>query len=370
MNRALAVVTILIVVIAATLAVTVWRVRFRVPFERRYDAARNDLELGLHAQALPVLQQAVRVYRGTPRQAEALYALARCESALDPTNTATWHAVLTVHTAALVRAEAQYHLAVTDPNRLATLRQYIETYPDAPWTAQAREELGEAAWSAGNREEAAAYWQRLLDAQPMSPEAARVVERLGQLNIAMLCSPRPLPFTDRYVIRRGDTLLAIAKQFTNTVDQLRRLNGLSHDNIAPGAGIRYDKSRYFILVDISDHILTLFRVWNQATNFVKRYSVGTGLYDNTPRGSFRIILRESQPTWYKPGSAPIPYGSKENLLGTRWLGIDCPGYGIHGTWEPDTIGRNSSAGCVRMLNQDVEELFDLVRVGTPVIIQD
>ena len=60
----------------------------------------------------------------------------------------------------------------------------------------------------------------------------------------------------------------------------------------------------------------------------------------------------------------------ENLLGTHWLALNVRGYGIHGTWEPDTIGHQLSAGCVRMLNENVEELFTLVTLGTPVEIRD
>jgi len=71
----------------------------------------------------------------------------------------------------------------------------------------------------------------------------------------------------------------------------------------------------------------------------------------------------------------IPYGDKENVLGTRWISLTATGqtpkvrgYGIHGTWEPDTVGKQASAGCVRLLNPDVEELFLIVPMGTPVTI--
>ena len=66
----------------------------------------------------------------------------------------------------------------------------------------------------------------------------------------------------------------------------------------------------------------------------------------------------------------IESGSPENSLGTRWLGFDKKGYGIHGTVEPETIGQQVSQGCVRMLNEDVEELYDLLPRGTRVTVQD
>ena len=52
------------------------------------------------------------------------------------------------------------------------------------------------------------------------------------------------------------------------------------------------------------------------------------------------------------------------------MAISSPGFGIHCTWEPDTVGKASSAGCVRMKNEDVEELYSLVKEGTVVHIHD
>jgi L,D-transpeptidase ErfK/SrfK len=71
------------------------------------------------------------------------------------------------------------------------------------------------------------------------------------------------------------------------------------------------------------------------------------------------------PQWYAKGLEPIPPGP-DNPVGTRWLGLGFPGYGIHGTNEPGSIGKAVSQGCIRMHNSDVEELADLVSVGTPV----
>ncbi len=370
MTKGLSLLTTFVLVIAAALALTVWYVRYRVPFERQYNAACAACDLGLHAQALPVLQRAVRKFAKTPQYPAAVYALARCETALNPTNVARWARVLTATQDPVLRAEAQYYLASQAPDRGAAMAAYVREHAGTPWARAFLVELGERAATAGDELAAAGWWQALVDGYANTDEATRVRERLGQINMKLLCSPRPLPFTGKHIVKRGEYLSTIAKLRTNTVDQLRLLNGLKNDTIAPGTSLRLDYSTYIVRVDISEHALTLCRVWQGATNFVKWYAVGTGLHDNTPRGTFRIILREEQPTWYKPGSAPVPYGAKENLLGTRWLGLDCPGYGIHGTWEPDTIGKASSAGCVRMLNENVEEVFAMVRVGTPVIIQD
>lgn len=82
-------------------------------------------------------------------------------------------------------------------------------------------------------------------------------------------------------------------------------------------------------------------------------------------GETEIINRVYHPTYYPSDGEPIPPGP-DNPVGTRWLGLGFPGYGIHGTNQPDSIGRAVSAGCIRMHNRDVEELTELVWVGTPV----
>jgi hypothetical protein len=53
-------------------------------------------------------------------------------------------------------------------------------------------------------------------------------------------------------------------------------------------------------------------------------------------------------------------------LGTRWLGLSLKGFGIHGTNVPSSIGRKASHGCIRMRNRDIEELFELIQVGSVV----
>ncbi len=81
----------------------------------------------------------------------------------------------------------------------------------------------------------------------------------------------------------------------------------------------------------------------------------------TPGGNYTIINRVSNPSYYLPGKVIAPGPS--NPVGTRWIGLSLKGFGIHGTNNPGSIGRKASHGCVRLKNPDVEELFDLVRIG-------
>jgi len=81
----------------------------------------------------------------------------------------------------------------------------------------------------------------------------------------------------------------------------------------------------------------------------------------SPVGRFRIVNRLQDPTYYGGGKVIAP--GPANPLGTRWMGLDLAGYGIHGTDKPDSIGKARSHGCIRLRNRDVEELFALAREG-------
>jgi len=100
---------------------------------------------------------------------------------------------------------------------------------------------------------------------------------------------------------------------------------------------------------------------------VKVYNVSTGANNSTPVGEFTITTKLTDPVWFNRGVV-VPPESPENVLGSRWLGFDLPGYGIHGTVEPETIGKQVTAGCVRMRNEEVEELYSIIPFGTKVVI--
>jgi lipoprotein-anchoring transpeptidase ErfK/SrfK len=87
----------------------------------------------------------------------------------------------------------------------------------------------------------------------------------------------------------------------------------------------------------------------------------------TPTGSFEIVTAVSDPTYFHSGVV-IPPGA-DNPVGTRWMGLNQKGYGIHGTNDPQSIGKAASHGCIRLRNRDVEQLFAMVRVNDTVDIR-
>ncbi len=168
-----------------------------------------------------------------------------------------------------------------------------------------------------------------------------------------------------YMVVAGDTLYEIAQKYHTTVALLKKSNGLTSDLIRPGMKLKVQTGVISIQVDKSENVLTL----SVDDKPVKHYRVATGTNNGTPIGEFKIINKLENPTWFKAG-AVVPPESPENILGTRWLGFDNPGYGIHGTTLPESIGHQATTGCVRMLNNEVEELYALVPVGTQVAVTD
>jgi Uncharacterized protein conserved in bacteria len=107
---------------------------------------------------------------------------------------------------------------------------------------------------------------------------------------------------------------------------------------------------YSIKVNTTTFSLSLYK----NDMLFKTYPIGIGkMLTPTPTGKYTIINKA-----LNPGG---PYG-------VRWMGLSKPGYGIHGTNDPSSIGKHVSKGCIRMHNKDVIELYNLVPIGTIVTI--
>jgi lipoprotein-anchoring transpeptidase ErfK/SrfK len=244
--------------------------------------------------------------------------------------------------------------------------------PSAPATAPAAGALAsrlteaEAARDAGDYLTARQAGLALL-ATATDPATRNAIEALlNEVNIGLVLSPRAMPEKIDYTVQPGDSLDKIARKFGTTIELLKKSNNISGSVIRVGDRMRILQGQFHVYVSKSDNDLVL----TLNGDFFKRYPVGTGEFNKTPVGDFLINDRIAQPTWWRPDGKAIPFGDPENLLGTHWLSINVKGYGLHGTWNPETIGYQLSAGCVRMINDDIEQLFTLLPLGTPVSIRD
>ena len=201
----------------------------------------------------------------------------------------------------------------------------------------------------------------------------QIEEKLAPINIELVLSPRQMPEKENYLVKSGNSLDRIARKFGTTVQLLQKSNMLRNPNrINVGDRLRVFTGKFEMTCSKSRHDLVV----TMNGDFFKRYMVGTGKFGKTPAGTFVIREKIKEPPWWRPDGSVVPFGNKEeNILGTRWFSLratgdtdDVRGYGIHGTWSPESVGTASSAGCLRMKNEEVEELFIYIPIGTPVTI--
>lgn len=237
---------------------------------------------------------------------------------------------------------------------------------------QLRRGVGSLAKADEGRAAAFAAWEDLTLAYELARSREQrhaVLTHLQPFLKRMVFVGRSPAVLTTYTVKSGDNLSTIADHLDTTVGSIRRLNGLTSNVIQPRQRLRLLPGKVRVHVDKSD-----FRLWLTVDDrFLFERPVGLGRDDATPTGTFVIRVKEKNPSWWKPGQTPIPPGDPRNILGSRWLGFadteDFSGYGIHGTTDPSSIGRASSAGCVRLAEEDVQLLYDFVPYGAEVVIR-
>ena len=213
--------------------------------------------------------------------------------------------------------------------------------------------------------DAKAAYQKIIAEHPDYKNVEQVQQELNALNMKILFSNVETPNTIIHEVQIGDTLGKISKQYNVTMDMLKIPNNIKGDTIRVGQKLRIWTGKFSLYADKSQNILIL----KGDEAILKVYNVSTGANNSTPVGTFKVTTKLENPVWFKAG-AVIPPESPDNVLGTRWLGFDIEGYGIHGTVDPDKIGQQVTAGCVRMRNEEVEELYKIVPRRTEVTIVD
>lgn len=217
----------------------------------------------------------------------------------------------------------------------------------------------------GEMMEAKQVYKQISSEYPDYEKIESVQTDLEDLNMRIIFSNAPAPQAVMHEVQIGDTLGKLAKKYGTTVELIRTSNNLKDDAIRVGQKLRVWTGKFNVLVDKSQNVLLL----KDGEEVIKVYKVSTGKDNSTPVGTFKVTSKLTDPVWFNRG-AVVPPDSPQNVLGSRWLGFDIPGYGIHGTIEPETIGQQVTAGCVRMLNRDVEQLYSLLPLGTEVVIVD
>jgi hypothetical protein len=208
-------------------------------------------------------------------------------------------------------------------------------------------------------------------------ERRQLIDVLADLAEDVLLKGSEVPGATRtYTPKRGDNLDTLCRRVfrgwgchttPGFIAYMNRLKSPRH--LRAREPIRVPVGKPTIIVVKSE--FRLYFLFDGA--YVKDFKVGLGREDSTPESTFEVAIKQEKPDWYPDDGVRIAYGDPRNILGSRWMGFKNSttyrGFGIHGTTEPSSIGKQASSGCIRMLRADVEELYDWTPVKTKVQIR-
>ncbi len=242
----------------------------------------------------------------------------------------------------------------------------LANFPSSDAAERSLRWLASKSQAEGDLKRAIYYFSRLIREFPKIADINDIRGAIEDANIQRMRSALRTEDSIEYTVVPGDSLYVLARRFNTTVDLIKQMNNLKTDVIQVGQRLKINTARFSILVD--KHLNEL--ILKKDGKPFKTYTVATGKDNSTPVGVFEITEKMIQPVWTKPGVGMIMPDSDEYELGARWMAISKEGYGIHGTNDESSIGGQTTAGCVRMFNDDVIELYSIVPVGTEVRIID
>lgn len=202
---------------------------------------------------------------------------------------------------------------------------------------------------------------------------------IGQLNEKIILGTQKFPadpYNKTWKVESGHVLIKIAKRFDVTAELLCKINGLSSPSrLRADSTIKTIQGPFHVVVSKSrfEADVYLGAPGGEGSMYIKTFRVGLGSDGSTPTGTWEVDSGKLvNPVYYSPrGEGIVAADDPQNPLGERWIPLkgiegECVGkesYGIHGTIEPDSIGKNMSLGCIRLANGEIEQLYDLLVEG-------
>lgn len=367
---------ILIILILVLIAgISIWFLVYRPrAYERKMEAAVELIQAGDCQEAVPILEKLLSISPDTSEGREIRLLLARCRTELNNYRDALplWEEIVAWDDR-LSGEEAEFYLgwiAKKEGRRdeaRGELSLYLRRYPDSPRSSRARLALARLNMADGDLAASRNLYREVLETPGNSQLLDQVRQELGGLNLSILFSPEIDKDSRTYTVRSGDSLITIARAHNTTPDLITKMNRIRGEIIHPGQVLKVPAFRFSAIVSKSLNTLQLL----YGELFFKEYSVGTGRDNCSPTGEFTIVTKLVNPPWIHAGETIPPFDPR-NILGTRWMGFNDPyaSFGIHGTTMPETVGSQSSEGCVRMVNEQVDELFIFLPRGSKVIIKE
>lgn len=225
-----------------------------------------------------------------------------------------------------------------------------------------------------------AYVSGLLPAE----DEKRVRVNIARLNETLVFSRTVVPgdpFAQSYTVRPNDSLSGIVSQRSLLIDHrlLARVNNLKNpNNIRLGQELKLITGPFHLVVHKNAYRADLFIGDADDRVFVRSFDVGLGEGNSTPVGTFRVRPNSKliNPEWTNPRTGErFTADDPKNPIGEYWIGLEgidavsktFEAYGIHGTIEPNSIGRQMSMGCIRMRDEDIAIVYEALVENASVI---
>ncbi len=186
------------------------------------------------------------------------------------------------------------------------------------------------------------------------------------------------PLAEAYTVASGDLLIRVAPRYNLTYQFIETINGIDARRIRVGQRIKVVRGPFHAVVDKSDYRMDMYLPGPGGSGarpvYICSFLVGLGEDDSTPLGAWVVRRggKMSNPNWTNPRNGKY-YAANDpmNPVGEHWIGLSgiddqtrgLTGYGIHGTIEPESVGRSASMGCVRMHTDDVDLVYQMLVEG-------
>ncbi|HEY2588291.1 MAG TPA: L,D-transpeptidase family protein [Tepidisphaeraceae bacterium] len=218
-------------------------------------------------------------------------------------------------------------------------------------------------------------------------DAEALKQQIEQINQTLIFSAKKFPddpWGGSYQVAGGERLGSIANRNSVTWDLLARINNVTPRKLRQGQWIKIAKGPFYAVVTKHSFKMDLYlgAPGGPGSMFVRTFMVGLGKDNSTPTGLWMCKAGDKirNPRYYPSrGGDIIAPDDPKNPLGGYWIAIEGldgqavgkESYGIHGTIEPDSIGKMSSQGCIRLRSEDISWVFDLLVDGkSKVLVKD
>jgi hypothetical protein len=195
-------------------------------------------------------------------------------------------------------------------------------------------------------------------------QARQVTELLDQLAGTVIYSRQHF-LEQPYVVRPGDTLEQVADRYNVPPVLLARINGIREGlQLEPGQELKVVRGPFNAVIHLDKHELTLM----VEGRYAGRFAIGVGCDQPKLEGTYIVREKNVNPVYRGPDGITVPGGDPRNPLGKFWIGLS-NNIGLHGTVDPQNIGRDDNRGAICLGDRDIDDLYGILSVGSRVVIQ-